>query len=90
MYRQGGVEVEKIKRCLKAKTGILNILTKERITLYEFNDISKDIVKEYTEKAVLKPKKMLEINAELNTEKIINMVKEAKSIDFEELASEIS
>ena len=33
---------------------------------------------------------MLEINAELNTEKIINMVKEAKSIDFEELASEIS
>lgn len=82
--------MDKLSKCLKAKTEILNILTKEEITLDEFNNISKDIVKEYTEKAVLKPKEVLEINAKLNTEKIINMVKNAKSINFDELASEIS
>ena len=36
-------------RCLKAKDKILNILEKEEITLNEFNNISKDIAKEYTE-----------------------------------------
>lgn len=82
--------MDKLSKCLKVKTEILNILTKEEITLDEFNNISKDIVKEYTEKAVLKPKEVLEINAKLNTEKIINMVKNAKSINFDELASEIS
>lgn len=77
-------------RCLKAKDKILNILEKEEITLNEFNNISKDIAKEYTEKAILKPKEALEINLKLNTERIINMVKNAKSINFDELASEIS
>ena len=77
-------------RCLKAQDKILNILEKEEITLNEFNNISKDIAKEYTEKAILKPKEALEINLKLNTERIINMVKNAKSINFDELASEIS
>ena len=82
--------MDKANRCLKAKDKILNILEKEEITLNEFNNISKDIAKEYTEKAILKPKEALEINLKLNTEKIINMVKNAKSISFDELASEIS
>lgn len=72
----------KTNRCLKAKDKILNILEKEEITLDEFNNISKDIAKEYVEKAVLKPKDI--------AERIINMVKNAKSISFDELASEIS
>ena len=74
--------MDKTNRCLKAKDKILNILEKEEITLDEFNNISKDIAKEYVEKAVLKPKDI--------AEKIINMVKNAKSISFDELASEIS
>ena len=82
--------MDKRSKCLKAKTEILNILTKEDITLNEFNNISKDIAKEYTEKAILKPKEALEINLKLNTERIINMAKNAKSINFDELASEIS
>ena len=72
----------KTNRCLKAKDKILNILEKEEITLDEFNNISKDIAKEYVGKAVLKPKDI--------AERIINMVKNAKSISFDELASEIS
>ena len=83
-------EMSETNRCLKAKDKILNILEKEEITLNEFNNISKDIAKEYTEKAILKPKEALEINLKLNTERIINMVKNAKSINFDELASEIS
>lgn len=74
--------MDKMNRCLKAKDKILNILEKEEITLDEFNNISKDIAKEYVEKAVLKPKDI--------AERIINMVKNAKSISFDELASEIS
>jgi hypothetical protein len=74
--------MDKTNRCLKAKDKILNILEKEEITLDEFNNISKDIAKEYVEKAVLKPKDI--------AERIINMVKNAKSISFDELASEIS
>ncbi|ERK48333.1 hypothetical protein [Leptotrichia wadei] len=74
--------MDKANRCLKAKDKILNILEKEEITLDEFNNISKDIAKEYVEKAVLKPKDI--------AERIINMVKNAKSISFDELASEIS
>lgn len=73
--------MDKTNRCLKAKDKILNILEKEEITLDEFNNISKDIAKEYVEKAVLKPKDI--------AERIINMVKNAKSISFDELASEI-
>ncbi len=72
----------KTNRCLKAKDKILNILEKEEITLDEFNNISKEIAKEYVEKAVLKPKEI--------AERIINIVKNAKSISFDELASEIS
>lgn len=72
----------KTNRCLKAKDKILNILEKEEVTLDEFNNISKDIATEYVEKATLKPKDI--------AEKIINMVKNAKSISFDELASEIS
>ena len=82
--------MDKLSKCLKAKTEILNILAKEEITLDEFNNISKDIEKEYVEKAVLKSKEVLEINVKLNAERIINMVKNAKSISFDELASEIS
>lgn len=74
--------MNKANRCLKAKDKILNILEKEEITLDEFNNISKDIATEYVEKAILKPKDI--------AEKIINMVKNAKSISFDELASEIS
>lgn len=80
--------MNKTNRCLKAKDEILNILEKEEITLDEFNNISKDIATEYVEKAVFKPKEILEIN--LESERIINMVKNAKSISFDELASEIS
>ena len=74
--------MDKTNRSLKAKDKILNILEKEEITLDEFNNISKDIATEYVEKAVLKSKD--------TSERIINMVKNAKSISFDELASEIS
>jgi|GEM_PF-2459139 hypothetical protein len=82
--------MDKIRKCKLVKQVIEQILTENEITLDEFNGISKDIAEEYVKKAVLKPKEMLKNNNDLDLQRIINMFKNAKPINFDELADEIS